>query len=81
MYDYLLKISNGIHRKLDFKKKLREKLEGSANEIKMNYDDYIVFNEHEQRGWNSEDLVECIQCGTFSAKELCSRSCEIEYSR
>jgi len=43
----------------------------------MNYDDWLVEQEHNYRGWNDEDEFECTVCGTPMKKEggTCSQSC------
>jgi len=42
----------------------------------MNYDDWLVWQEHEYRGWNDPEF-ECPQCGTPVEKEFqhCSGTC------
>ena len=76
MYD--LRRSNELYRQQDYKRKVREKLEGKEDHM-INYDNWIVMDEHRRRGWETEDFVECLQCGTYSPKELCSNDCKEAY--
>lgn len=41
----------------------------------MNYDDWLVYQEHEYRGWNDPDY-ECQHCGkAIEKKGYCSDNC------
>ena len=41
----------------------------------MNYDDWLVWQEHEYRGWNDEDKQECHHCGEPCEDTYCSNDC------